>query len=136
MLVAAENMNTSRIDLHRMNKTPPPQVFSPSHDDWHNQATSQQRYHDPLSKQVVSPWQRNHYSNDHSNGNAGFWNASIGGSELTPNTPLDDGSSPSSLERSSQYSSADSYGSSNTSFSQPGTTGSGSMDPRFMQSNR
>ena len=127
-------MNTFRIDLHRMSKTPPPQTFSPSHGDWHNQATSQQRYHDPFSEQVVSPWQRDHYSDDRSNCNAGFWNAHIGGSGPTQNIPLNDGSSPSSLEQSSQHSSADSYGSSNTSHSQPGTTGSGSIDPRFMQS--
>ncbi|PUU82790.1 hypothetical protein B9Z19DRAFT_1061555 [Tuber borchii] len=119
-------MSTFRIGLHSMSKTPPPQTFSPSRGDRHNQATSQRQYCNPFSEQAASPWQQDHYLNDHSDGNARF----ISGSGLTPNTPPNDGSSPSSLGWNSQYSTVDSYGSSNTSYSQ----GSGSIDPRSTQS--
>lgn len=105
--------NTFGIDLHPMNKAPPPHTFSLSRGDRHNQTASLGQYHNPFSEQVVSPWQQDRCLNDHSDGNAGF----ISGFGLMQNTPPDNSSSPSSLGWSSQYDTADSYGSNNTSYS-------------------
>jgi len=141
-LVSVENMDTLEIDTRRLERTPPPQVFSPGHDAWHNQATSQQQYHVTLSEQVAYPWRGGFYSNDHRDGNVGFCSPSIYGSGPTQDTPPDDSSSPRSLGRSSHsgtvgsYGTLESYGSSNTSYSQPAGTGSGSTDPIFMESVR
>lgn len=130
VLVAIENMDNLERDIRRMGETPPSQIF------WHNQATSQRQYHSPLPEQVSFARQQDVYSNYHSDSNAGFWNACIYGFGLTQNTPPDDCSSLSSLGWSSQHSTVDSYGSRNTSYSHPGTTGSGSIDPRLIKGGR
>ncbi|PUU82789.1 hypothetical protein B9Z19DRAFT_1061554 [Tuber borchii] len=109
-----------------MNKTPPPQTFSPSRGDQHNQGASQRQYHNSFSEQVVSPWRQGRCLDDHSDENAGF----LSGFLLTQNTPPDNGSSSGSFGWTSPYSTADSYGSSNTSCSQD----LGSIDPSLRDS--
>jgi len=141
-LAGVENMDILELDIRRLEETPPLQVFQRGRDDWYKQATSQQRYHGSPSEWVACPWRGDICSNDHRDGNAGFCSPSICGSGPTQNIPLDDISSPRSLGRSSHYGTVgscdtlESYGSSNTSYSQPGATGSDSIDPELMESDR
>ncbi|RPB04834.1 hypothetical protein L873DRAFT_1786018 [Choiromyces venosus 120613-1] len=101
-------------------RTPPLEIFSNDGGVQNNYATVRQNYGSP-TQEATSLWQSFHPSYQ-SSGDCGPWSPGVGSlSSAMQEIPPDAVGSPGSLGQNSMYSTVDSYGSSHTSYSRPGT---------------